>query len=543
MFIIITRWGRCGLYLGLAAAGVLLGASLVFGDISEIKVPDDNKDGHPQGGSSSWVRIRPGWVASGAGGNVRAQKLKRVKKIKIRAKAKAGEKPERHVKLTKIKYTPKATTSDPNPEEKTVDLVATGPGEASDADLPDDIDWDKPVYVQNTTHDPETGNVSTPGDDIHVNYYFLDTSSVTVVSVPTGGSTWLAVDEGGDPVTVTGVAQLQLGLSAGDYVEPDLILVCFGRMYMGTVLFTPVGQFRFTSLPAAIHVFDGGGTDLVQTGAIELGTPSLTPRGDLALPILQADEALYGFAVMVRGVTVTMNGGADTNSIHGYTVGGSAIQHLLAGITAVAEGTRVLDNWEDLPWTPAFALGSAAVPVEVDEQTIEVNVGQPMTATVSGSDNVGYRDALVVAGAEADAIGNGTIVFRGVSGIQFVADSNTKLYIVDADNGDHLSSGVTATLAVNSYGDLVVNLADLASVHEGKRVKIVVTAPKVAYTAPVSTGVAYDVTVFGSAVRSPWKVPSVYIEGDPAESQDPSGGLATQPLQVVGWTPAATCAE
>jgi hypothetical protein len=356
-----------------------------------------------------------------------------------------------------------------------------------------------------------------------------------IVSAETGGDT-VVYATGGSPVTLIDIATT-MGLAAHDYTEPDLFLWCDAPINTGVLLFCPVGEFRFSSAPQAIHIFDKYGTNQVGLN-IEIGAASITPRGDVALEIDEVGPNLPAFGVILRGVQVDMNGDADENSVHGYTVGGTAVHQLMASISAIADGTDVLDNWQTLQLEPDYNWGevSASIVGSSDPATL----GSPITMVVSGSDtNTGYHPGIVIEGSASNAIGNGSIVLRGVAGFQFVMDEDTKVYLVDADTGSNLyHAELSASVDVSEYGDLKVTLDNIESFFTEERVAVLITGAKVSYTAPVPAAGAYELVTFGSAVRSPLPVTRPFIEAD-NEASPQAGPLPQAPVEVSGWTPVA----
>lgn len=502
---------------------------------TEAELPKDNTKAVPQDGSNGWTKLTPR-----AG---EAAKAARAKKVKVSIKAKAqGGMPGEKLQIRKIGYYKKNTTP-PQYVEADVVSVGSGNGKAANIDIPADADTSKAIYVKVYTVDASTNLEVIPAEcPLNKNFVWLDDGAAAIVSIEHGGSAVCSVD-GEEPTTLFELAAETLELSAGDHESPDLMFWCTDLIETGELLFCPIGQFKFSSLPEAVHIVDATGADLVQEGLMNVGEWYITPRGDLALPIEYVSEELPAFGMIVRGVAVDMDDNADGDSVHCYTTGGTALRYLQGDTCAIAQGTRVLDNWEVLGWSAGYGLSSAVAPVG-EEQTVLVQ--SQIVTTVSGTTNSGYLNGIVIAGNVAGSIRDGHIILRGVSGWQFdIADGNgdTRLYILNANTGaDLYHEGIAASIRVTSHGDLKISLGNLATHCAGARLKLVVTGVRTAFTAPVPWGVGYKLELYGSALRTPLKVPQVILEGESPNVQAPSvpsGPLPQEAIVVSGWTPVA----
>lgn len=450
-------------------------------------------------------------------------------------------KPNRKVKITKITYT------DKNGNQQTA-TGGSGPANGSDIDIPADADLTKPVevdwelYEQVGTH-PNTGEPiyqkQAPDNDVPIALNFTyHSGGLAVASAETGPTNvYFSIDASDEPITIPETAALYLGLSAQDYDLPDLMFHTGVAPKPGHIQFTPVGQFRFTGLPAEIYVFDQGGNDLIGE-YITLGEPHLTERGDLVIPVYEVTEGSGYMAMLVRGVSLEFDDGADANSVHGYTVTGSALGYRTSNVAAIAEGTRILDNWETLSFSNSYSFGSIRAP-EGDAPAEEF--GSPLFTVVQSQPNEGFLRGIVLEGASAGSITTGTVVIRGIAGLRFLNNEDTKLYVVDADTGANVSGEVTAALTVNARGDLVATLEDLGTV-ASNRLKIAVVAPMVGVMVNLPHGRAMAVAAFGSALKSPSQVTETILEGGRADLIN-LGPLASTPPAISGqgWEPAASC--
>jgi hypothetical protein len=492
-----------------------------------VVVPVDvqaEKKAEGQDGATGWSEVH-----NGEPSNERDAKRKKIKVV-FKEKKNQGLR----IKITKIKYHKDPPPAAPATNPVTVTLTSTPAGQANEADLPTDIDWDEKVEIETTLYD-DTATVQTPVGRAEYDFQWLDVNGDACVGIEVGGDTVVSIPGGEDPpLTVLDVAEDLLELSASDFETPDLIMWSREPINDGEILFCPVGQFRFTSVVDVdnVLVFDKNGNSLRDT-VVTIDAIELTARGDLKLTIV-VDGTSPPLAIMVRGVEVTMDVGADTNSKHGYTVGGDAVHHLESEVCLIANGTTLLNNWQVQSWTPAYNWGYATADIDGEEDPIVIGA---TTATVGGEDNSGYREAIVIEAAAAGNIKNGKLILRCLSGAIFDLDGEEKLYIVNATNdNDAFHEDLVATITGNAYGDLIVNLTNIESYLNSTRVKLILTGIRVSYTAPVAYGTAYDMVTFGPALRAPLKVATPLIEG--AEELDPpAGGLPESPLDITGWTP------
>lgn len=504
---------------------------------TEAALPQDNTKAIPQSSSNGWTKLTPSSRTNDAG------KVAKAKKIRVATKARPeGGMPSETIQIRRIGYYKKNT----NPAqyvEVDVTSVQSSNGKVSNIDIPADADTSKAIYVKVYTVDPSSGLEVVPEDDpLNKNFRYLNDGGEAIVSIEHGGSAVCSVD-GESPTTIFELAAETLEISAGDYESPDLMFWCTDLIETGELLFCPIGQFKFSGLPAAYHIVDATGTDLVQAGLLNVGDWYITPRGDLALPIETVSEDLPAFGMIARGVAVDMDDNADPDSVHCYTTGGTALRFLEGDTCALAQGTRVLDNWEVLSWSAGYGLGSVNAPVGEEETVLVQN---QIITTVSGTTNSGYLNGVVIEGNAVGSIRDGNIILRAVSGWQFdIADGNgdTRLYILNANTGaDLYHEGIEAAIQVTSHGDLKISLGNLATHCAGSRLKLVVTGVRTTYTAPVAWGVGYKLEVYGSALRSPLRVPQVILEGESPNIQapsEPSGPLPQEAIVVSGWTPVA----
>lgn len=498
---------------------------------TEVQLPAGNTKAIPQDGSHGWTKITPGASEN------QKDKAKRAKQIKVRLKKKDGELPAEEIVIKQIGYYKKNTGTPGTYIEAEVTSVGSANGSEANIDIPADADTSKPIYVKTYSQKKSDHTEVVPAERWNKDFEYLDDGAETIVSIETGGGAVVSVD-GEVTTTILDVAANELSLSASDYSEPDLMFWCTDVIETGEVLFCPVGEFTFGSTPEEVLVFDSAGTDLTSTGAIALGTPYVTTRGDIAVPVTSVDAGeLPAFGMMLRGAEVSLNQGANANSVHCYTTGGSSLKFLSGDTCPIADGTRVLNNWESLSWSAGYSLGSEFV--EIGEE--EVAIGA-FTSTVSGSTNDGYLEGIVIEGNAANSIKNGQVVLRGLWGCLFGSvEATTCVYVLDADNGNDLyDEGISAEIATNSYGDLVVTLNNIESYCAENRIKIVITGILMSYNAPVAWGVGYKIQCFGSALRAPLRRPRVIIEGEKPTATNPSGPLPQSPIEVEGWTPIAT---
>jgi hypothetical protein len=404
------------------------------------------------------------------------------------------------------------------------------------------VNWEKPIKIEYEQRGAN-GQPSGTQQAVRVNTGLLNTMFKPFVGVIIGPFAWFAAVDEFPPVLE--FAEQVLGLQASEYDTPDLVLYSYAAPKVGNIVFVPMGQFRFGSTPEAVHIFDGSGTDLASIGAISFET-YVSSKGELVVSVVEVDPAMIAdFAMIVRGVEVVLDDNADAGSVHCYSVGGSALVHLTVNAAAIAEGTRVLDNWEGLTWTPAYSLKMTEVPVwdEVEETTTTQRVGVDRPTVVSGADNTGFLSAFVIEGADAESISAGRVVIRPTGGFQFVEDQNTKLYVVNAATGANVSSEVTAALRVNSSGFLVVDLQDFGAA-AGLRLQIIVVSPKVSFDAPIAYGNGYSLNIYGTAVKSAMTENLILLEGGDPEESDSNPPLPTEPIVTVhGWTAAATMTD
>ncbi|MCZ7604478.1 MAG: hypothetical protein M5U25_00080 [Planctomycetota bacterium] len=466
-------------------------------------------------------------------------KAAKAKKIKVSMKKKAGVPQTETLKITKIGYYKKTDPNKGSYVEEDITSVQSANGDEANIDLPADADTSKAIYVKVYTYDKQTALEVIPAEPpLNKNFCYMDDGAQTIVSVETGGGAVCSID-GEDEVTMLELAA-EMNLSAEDFTEPDLMFWCADLIETGTILFCPVGQFEFGSLPDAIHVFDADGADMVNAGKIELGDPSVTPRGDLSIPVLEVDETLPAFGVIVRGVSVDMADNADENSVHCYTMGGTALRKLDSDTCPIARGATVMNNWELISWGPSYKLGWIEARL-AEEET--VTIGAPFITTVSGEGNSGYLDGIVIEANAANDIKNGKIVIRPVSGWQFeTAEGNadTKVYLINADTGEDLyQEELSASIGLSSAGDLVVTLNNIQTYCSTVRVKVVITGILAAYTAPVAWGVGCKFQCFGPALRAPLRQPRTIIEGESPEVSSESGPLPQTAIEVTDWTPVA----
>lgn len=462
----------------------------------------------------------------------------------------------RAVKITKITYTDDQVP----PVEHTVDVSAVSSGgSVANPDNTSDIsvaqietavaqsqapppthkvDWTKKIKI---TYEHRGANGQASGTDkpVEVNWLAVSDLGKEFVSIETGpGATiWCA--------TAAQVTMLEFlearALSPETFEAPDLMFYSHSAPKVGDVRFVPLGQFSFTSVPEAVRLYDGEGTvlDTEHGGSvITLGNASLSSKGELVIPITDIDSAPDDFVMIVRGAEITLEDDAEEGGTQCYTVGGSALQHLTADAAAVANSDELLDNWEIQPWTPAFSLATADVPVwdSEEEEVVNQRVGKDRPLVVVGEDNSGFLSALVIKGASAGAIDAGVVTIRPTHGFQFVADENTKLYVVSGSS--NVSEEVEASIYVNSFGFLVVDIDSLGEVANATLTLIIVN-PKVAFDAPIAYGDSYELNVYGSALHSPMKNNLILLEGGEEGADDWS--LPTEPtVDVHEWEAAAT---
>lgn len=478
---------------------------------------DKGKDAEGQESSDAWTKVHEGIAEA-------KPHWKNRKKVKVAFKEKKNE--GLRIKITRIKY-----HKDPLPAGQTnpvtVGLSGDGPDQASRADLPSDIDWKQDVEIETTLYNG-ADDQTTPVGRVEYNFKWLDAGGEEVVALELGGDAVVAIDEEENPVTVFDIAQEQLSLDSSDFETPDLVLWCHDPINSGELRFCPVGEFRFTSLPDSenIYVFDEHGNDLSANVGVE--SMQLTARGDLSFA-LAVTGTTPPLGIIVRGVEVTLDENADENSKHGYTVGGSAVHHLQSEVCLIANGDTLLDNWQVMAWTPAYGWGYATAEIEGSEDPVVIGA---TTAVVSGNENSGYIESIVIEAASAGAIKNGKLILRGVSGVVFDPDENARLYLLNAATGEDLyDENIEASISSNSYGDLVVNFTNIETYCASVRVTLVLTAVQVSYSAPLSYGMAYDLVSFGPALRAPLRRATPFIEGLPE-----AGGLSDEPIEVTGWT-------
>lgn len=450
----------------------------------------------------------------------------------------------RRIRIAKLRYTKK---DEDEPTEMDVDSTPTT---SPFVRFPKDIDKSREVRVYVSMHDYVKSTAENPspvGDErdapeggVKVAVVVLSEAATALKCAEAGPSAVMWTDKGFRNVLT--VAETHLGLGPKDYDVPDLVLHAAKAPRSGSFTFTPLGPFRFTGKPMEIHVFDGDGNDLVNSGAIVIGEGYTTPRGELEVPV----PAVFGksefrsFAMMVRGVPIIMDDDAY-DGVHCYTVGGSSFADGEVNAAAIAEGTRVLDNWETFTWKPTFTLGTSSVPVWDDqaEKVVDHNVGNEPAWIVSGDDNVGYLPGLVLRANDAGGATTGRVVFRSLQGFQFVADENTKLYVLNAANGDDVSADVSATIEASSSGSLAVEIDDLGEA-AGLRLQLVIVNPKVSCDDTVEDGMACFMSVYGSAVGAPVTDNVKVLEGL-SETPEPSKrSLRSDPITVHGWTAAAS---
>jgi hypothetical protein len=489
-------------------------------------IPDGDKDKTGQSGSEGTHPVE-----------IESSRQENAARISVERKSHRGKRlgPTRFVRIKEIKY----TDNEGNPQTWG---PGSGPGASSDIALPPDADKSKPIEVVVEMYDENgvkvglsSDPVDNPKGSLKLNFRVMNAAGQYISAADVGPSSTMLTATG--TPSVTKFAASHLGLSEQDYTEPDLVMFSSVKPTTGDVVFVPIGEFRFDSLPNAIHVFDGNGTDLVNAGMIEVGSPSISERGELVIPVSEVHENLPAFAMIVRGVEVLMDGNADGDSTHGYTVNGSALAHLTTGVAAIADGTRVLDNWETHGWSPEFALSAAEMPLIIDQTAVDRDVGNTEATVVSQDSTGGFLDGLTVEGNDVGSIGTGKIVYRPLHGFIFQEHGNTELYIVDADTGSNLSGEVTASMTVDSSGKLVVTIDDLgeATTH---RLKVVVVNLKVSFSSPLPYGVGYDLNIYGSALKSPMLNNLILLEGGASNEARP---LPSTPfVEVDGWTPAAT---
>jgi hypothetical protein len=496
---------------------------------TEVQLPRDNTKAIPQDASNGWTKIEPGSSDS------QKEKAKRAKKIKVALKKKQdGKLPPEEIVIRKIGYY-KKNTNPPEYVEEDITSVGSANQSAADIEIPADADTSKPIYVRVYAQKKADHSAVVPEETLNKDFAYMDDGGA-IVSIEHGGGAVVSVD-GEVTTTILDVAANELSLSASDFEEPDLMFWCTDLIETGEILFCPVGEFRFANAPEDIVVFDSDGADLVAVGAITLGTPYVTTRGDLALPVTHVEEEeLPAFGLMARGVQVEMNEGADEDSVNGYTTGGSSLRFLSGDTCLVADGERVLDNWEVLSWSTSYSLGSKYV--EIDEE--EVAIGA-FTSTVSETANHGYLEGIVIEGNAANSIKNGQIILRGIWGCQFGnVEPSTRVHVLDADTGNDLyHEEISAEITASEFGDLVVTLNNIESYCASNRIKIVITGVYMAYNAPVAWGVGYTFQCFGSSLRGPLRQPRVIIEGEKPTITDPSGPLPQSPIEVEDWTPIA----
>lgn len=500
---------------------------------TEVDLPKGNTTAIPQDGSAGWTKITP------SGDKQHVGKAAKAKKIKVSMKKKAGIPQSETLKIKRIGYFKKTDPNKGSYVEEDITSVQSASGDEATIDLPADADTSKAIYVKVYTYDKQSAEEVIPEEPpLNKDFCYLNDGAETIVSVETGGGAVCSID-GEDEVTLLELAE-EMNLSAEDFTEPDLMFWCADLIETGTILFCPVGQFEFGSLPDAIHVFDVDGADMVNAGKIELGDPSVTPRGDLSIPVLEVDETLPAFGVIVRGVSVDMADNADENSVHCYTMGGTALRKLDSDTCPIARGATVMNNWELISWGPSYKLGWIEARL-AEEET--VTIGAPFITTVSGEGNSGYLDGIVIEANAANDIKNGKIVIRPVSGWQFeTAEGNadTKVYLINADTGEDLyQEELSASIGLSSAGDLVVTLSNIQTYCSTVRVKVVITGILAAYTAPVAWGVGCKFQCFGPALRAPLRQPRTIIEGESPEVSSESGPLPQTAIEVTDWTPVA----
>lgn len=327
------------------------------------------------------------------------------------------------------------------------------------------------------------------------------------------------------------VVNQDLGLTPEDFVERDLMLSCDAPPTVGEIVFCVLGRYRFVSLPEIIYVIDGSGADLIAAGRIKLGKPRLTDRGDLAIPVVSVSDNLPRMAVFVRGVRTEFPANADPEGLHGYAIGGSAVRHLQSMVCIMAEESRFLSNWEEVPWEPRWRLGAVQATVKGSDHP--VLLGEPLDCVVGGDSEGGYVPAIVLEGTEPNAIRDGSILIRCLPGMRFKADAATKLYLVDAASGECIHEHISARMTVTEDGDLSIRLENLAS----QRLKVVIAAPLVEISEPVQAGTGRDIGISGSALGSPLFTTTALIIGA-ASSESPSG-LAKKAIEIADWQPVA----
>ncbi len=506
---------------------------------TEAKLPRDNDAHVPQDGVEGWTKIEPSEKAP-------AEKFPKAKYVKVSLKKNKKDgtpvQQTEELRIKKIGYYKKGSDPLVYVESNTTSTQSAN-GDESQVEIPADADMSRPIFVKVYTVNITGGTVTEvipANPPINKNFCLLYDGGNKVVSVGHGGGTVVSTDVEGD-TTLLDLAEDVLLLSDEDYEQPDLMLWCTDIIKPGIILFCPVGDFEFSSVPAAIHVFDKSGVDLAAAEKITLGEAYLTPRGDVAIAVSAVDvESLSAFGMIVRGVNVTMFDNADPNSVHCYCTGGSSLRFLEGDVCAIAQGTRVLDNWELLQWSANYSLGTAAAIVSEDN----VVLGSPFVDLVSGSSNSGFLDGIVIEGSSNNAIKNGQVIFRAVSGWQFElvdGEGSTKAYILNADTGvDLYNEGISASVGLSSHGDLVIALNNVETYCSNVRIKVVITGLRAAYNAPVPRGVGYKLECYGSSLRAPLRIPQVIIEGEGAEVSAESGPLPQEPIAVTGWTPVAT---